>query len=262
MSRLADFFGTLIITIPCRNGHVICADKSLNQGQAMIAEEEVKVRQLGKKGAFAVVHLIRASSGDPKVPDFEPMTLVADFFADKNWNYLKRHKEELAETLRHALDRTFQSRYKLAPTENGDAACQVFVWYLNAFNKLEAFRAELFWDASSRTAKALVSEIVEQVRFGPNFLGNCDPFNETRLGKYPELEHLRTDERFQVASERPTETRGMSETEVVEIGRFLIKACSEAQHIVTPDEIVISKESDCCILDYEDGFRWIPNAGN
>jgi hypothetical protein len=79
------WYGTRIVTLPCINGIVICADKSLNDLNGMVLTNRIKIHQLGRKAAFSMTGLARANALDPTLaPVWDPVKTIEDFFADKN----------------------------------------------------------------------------------------------------------------------------------------------------------------------------------
>jgi hypothetical protein len=247
-------FGTLYIALPCIEGRVICTDKSVNNEDGMVRTDMVKIHRLGKKAAFTLTGLAYAPSLS-NAPVFDPKETVKAFFADKNLNYIDKQRQALACTLQKAIHSALITRCGVPGIPPEKTGCQVLVSFLDAHNILRAFRIEVSFDElRTEKARASISDVDVSL---PDLSGHCDPFVAICGGTFPEVEYLRRDPRFEVVAHRAPELRGLAAREVAGIARYIIRACSQASPVVTPQNISISEESDCCVLDRNQGFYWL-----
>jgi hypothetical protein len=248
-----DLFGTLILTLPCKQGVVVCADKSLSNAEGMVSQAEIKVRQLGTHAAFAVTNLVQADSLDGG-PRFEPLVSIPEFFASKNPRYIDRHKLRLEKMLRDSLERTYNSRHTHSlPPERAES--QAIIWHVDTERNVHGFRVEVTFDGSQ--ARRPDSRIIDIDMDLPSLTGHTDPFSAIWSRRHPRFDCYRDDRRFERMASTPEQWKMLDAETVAETGQFVIRACSESQPITTPGRQDISAESDCCLLDRDYGFRWL-----
>jgi hypothetical protein len=248
-----ELFGTLIVTLPCKQGVVVCSDKSLSDADGMVRRTEIKVRPLGTHATFTVTNLVQADALDGG-PRFEPLVSMPAFFRSKNPRYIAKHRLALEKMLRESLEATYNGRVAPGvPPEHVES--QVLVWHVDTEKNIHGFRVELAFDGSQqKPAKSRISDINLNL---PSLTGHTDPFAAIWSRTHPELNQYRDDERFARMGNTAEQWQKLDAAVVAETGSFIIRACSESQPISTPGIQDISSESDCCILDRETGFRWL-----
>jgi hypothetical protein len=122
----------------------------------MVRTDIVKIHQLGRKAAFSMIGLARADGLPPTLaPAFEPVKTVEFFFADKNLNYIDRHKEALAKTLEKAIYATFVTRTGIGTIRPEREECRVLIWHFDARSILHGIEIVVEFDSSLITRRAL-----------------------------------------------------------------------------------------------------------
>jgi hypothetical protein len=251
--------GTFVITMPCRDGLVVCADKRVTTIERVVSDNEVKITQLGRNAAFTATGLHRAESIDVRVPDFQVFHSIEQETADINLNYLNGHIPKLAERLAARLEATLRttSHPGVMPQQEN---CQVLIWHLDAVRNMHGARIELDYD-DTRPVKGRwrVFNITDHMLAEPLLSGNCDPFLALRSTDRLDFLMLRDDKQFQnfEALTKQRRWKELSPMEAAQIGQYVIFAASEVQRIDGMKVPSISAGCDCALLSPRDGFLWL-----
>jgi len=253
-------FGTLVVTVPTRDGLVICADKRRwNKVQGGI-DDDTKVFRIGKKALFAI-------AGHRSILSAIDYTVLFDV-ADTPKSFFHQHPperiEELWDDLQDAMIGAYRSHLErgLPPfsTEylppDGTLYLVMFYYVIGDDIRVKKIRAT-YSEVPQPAISTQVEDHTKRAMHSAEVEGQSEVVAELREGTNPGFDRARDDPLFN-RLKRGVDPGELSKSDGVAAARKIIDTTSRLRHLLAaPGPTMVSPSCDCGLLNVS-GFTWMP----
>ncbi len=253
--------GTLVLTVPTKEGLVVCADKRRYNEIQGATDDEVKVFRLGKGAGFAVSGARAILSRTDFSKLFDATDVVVKYFADKDIsNGIEKYWDELQVTIKQEY-----LKYRAAggpdweaPVLLPDYRLYVLIFfYLDEANRIQVMKVEFRYKKEPPTLLDVVRYRTTEVSLkSAQAEGQGEVVGEIIRGQDARFSDLRSNhliKRFK-AGENPAT---ISVNDALKFAKKLVQATNERNHLISNIPTLVSQNSDCAIMSYKEGFKWL-----
>lgn len=252
-------FGTLVVTVPTRNGLVICADKrKWNKVQGGI-DDDTKVFQIGRNAAFAI-------AGHRSILSEKDYAVLFDV-ADAPMVFFRQHPAERIEGLWDNLQEAIVGAYRVHLERGGPPFTTeylppdrtlflaMFYYVIGGEIRVKKIRATY----SEVPQPAISTRLEDHSKVAIHLAqveGQGEVVAELREGTNPNFNAMRSDALFQRLT-RGVQPSELSSAEGLQAARRIIEATSRLRHLLSaPGPTMVSPSCDCGVLSPQNGFAW------
>jgi hypothetical protein len=258
--------GTLVITVPTKEGLLVCADKREFNKVRGATDNDVKVFKLSSRAGFALSGVSGILSRSNLSPIFDIKKITTDYFVDKDANKIWMYLDDFRYNLKNEYLK-YLSKGGPAIEEGGkppDYTITVLqFFYLDASNRINVEQIEFRYKKdepsfinTNRNDKTKLCNIVPridgQIEVTKQILDENDRrFDDIRAE--PEIDLM-------LFSRINVDTVTIKDAEIF-VAR-LIQVTNQRHHLISSTPSMVSLNYDCALLNPSNGFKWVTNNAN
>lgn len=264
--------GTLVVIIPTQDGVVVCADKRIfNRPKGRYEDTTDKIQQLGDKGLLANTGFTYVSNdipgGEQVIFDLE--RTLTNFFAGRDLSKFSAYKDELKHILslevvnvgRNLGPTVLRNSIPSRDNVGNHLLFATVLIYLDHENKphITVIEAEFNLSAINyfQANVVILPQSNDFFNHGTaTVMGETDLYGEVLRGTNSRFDDLRNNKDYRRFIFDNPPSRTVTVDQAVKFAVQIIKDSSERINLINP-MARISPNTDCAILSYTDGFKWL-----
>jgi hypothetical protein len=253
--------GTLIVTIPCTDGIVVCADRLVTSKNetAESRSTETKITAIGKNGLFGVAGTVAATNPDGRRV-YNVRHELDHYLRTVDARTLDQRISQLTDLVGNMMKSlTARAAPGFVPPgyQPGSDFFTVKMWRRDLEKKIKGYilRAKFDWGNTRAGSVEIYPTVSERLAIAtPLSIGADQPLNELRLGGDPQFDSFRSD--ADIAALYGDPPLPASQLTLAEAQRLSKKLMAVAIRMIEIKGVPqnIGTRTDGALLSYADGY--------
>lgn len=243
--------GTIVVAVPVNNGLVVCADKRLfNAQSAAYSDDNTKIRRADKNALFVATNTIGFYDPNDQTMAFSAFDVTERFVATHKLSEGKQFWDGLKREINAALREYFAKR-TFAEWPDSDRASNNLlfnlIFYVTDNGRAFSYTVRVFYE-KAKTPRIFISDPVKEEIRTTKLAGKGKEVMQF-IARTPAVSNDPMIIRF---GDARLDAKTTAATDATAFARKLVRVTSSGV-----PESHVSPGSDCALLDYQTGFRWI-----